>query len=209
MFASKRRPASTQAVSRKVEGIEPRNQYNRKDDAFNIAEVNTGRLEKFKLEVEPTKTKVLEFGAQAAANARSRGERPGTFDFLGFTHYLSKARDGKRFRMNRVTSRKRFRAKLVAFKEWLKEDRVLPLRLILQKASQKLRSHYGYYGVTDNYRGISRFYRQVSKLLYKWLNRRSQRRSYKWAELFELLKRFEVPKPRVGVNLYYRARRTI
>jgi len=209
MIASKRRPASTQAVSRKVEGIEPRNQYNRKDDAFNIAEVNTGRLEKFKLEVEPTKTKVLEFGAQAAANARSRGERPGTFDFLGFTHYLSKARDGKRFRMNRVTSRKRFRAKLVAFKEWLKEDRVLPLRLILQKASQKLRSHYGYYGVTDNYRGISRFYRQVSKLLYKWLNRRSQRRSYKWAELFELLKRFEVPKPRVGVNLYYRARRTI
>jgi len=108
-----------------------------------------------------------------------------------------------------VTSRKKFRAKLAAFKEWLKEDRVLPLRLILQKASQKLRGHYGYYGVTDNYRGISRFYRQVSKLLYKWLNRRSQRRSYRWAELFELLKRFEVPKPRVGVNLYYRARRTV
>jgi RNA-directed DNA polymerase len=145
----------------------------------------------------------------AAANAKARGERPGTFDFLGFTHHLSKARDGKRFRMKRVTSRKKFRAKLVAFKEWLKEARVLPLRLIMQKASQKLRGHYGYYGVTDNYRGISRFYRQVSKLLYKWLNRRSQRRSYRWAELVELLKRFEVPKPRVQVDLYYRARRTV
>jgi RNA-directed DNA polymerase len=148
----------------------------------------------------PTKTKVLEFGRHAAANAKARGERPGTFNFLGFTHYLSKARDGKRFRMKRVTSRKKFRAKLVAFKEWLKEGRVLPLRLIMQKASQKLRGHYGYYGVTDNYRGISRFYRQVSKLLYKWLNRRSQRRSYRWAEMFELLKRFEVPKPRVRVD---------
>jgi RNA-directed DNA polymerase len=183
--------------------------FESREDAMRFPAALAERLEKFKLEVEPTKTKVLEFGRHAAANARARGERPGTFDFLGFTHYLSKARDGKRFRMKRVTSRRRFRAKLAAFKEWLKEDRVLPLRLILQKASQKLRGHYGYYGVTDNYRGISRFYRQVSKLLYKWLNRRSQRRSYKWAELFELLRRFEVPKPRVRVDLYYRARRTV
>jgi len=183
--------------------------FENREDAMRFPAALAERLEKFKLEVEPTKTKVLEFGPHAAANARARGERPGTFDFLGFTHYLSKARDGKRFRMKRVTSRRRYRAKLAAFKEWLKEDRVLPLRLILQKASQKLRGHYGYYGVTDNYRGISRFYRQVSKLLYKWLNRRSQRRSYRWSELFELLKRFEVPKPRVGVDLYYRARRTV
>lgn len=183
--------------------------FENREDAERYLAALAERLEKFKLEVEPTKTKVLEFGRHAAANAKARGERPGTFDFLGFTHYLSKARDGKRFRMKRVTSRKKFRAKLVAFKEWLKEERVLPLRLIMQKASQKLRGHYGYYGVTDNYRGISRFYREVSKLLYKWLNRRSQRRSYRWAELPELLKRFEVPKPRVVVDLYYRARRTV
>lgn len=49
--------------------------------------------------------------------ARARGERPGTFDFLGFTHYCSRTKDGKRFRMKRVTSRKKFRAKVVNLKE--------------------------------------------------------------------------------------------
>jgi RNA-directed DNA polymerase len=62
------------------------------------------RLKKFGLEVEPTKTKVLEFGPRAEGNARSRGEKPETFEFLGFTHYCSKSRDGKRYRMKRVTS---------------------------------------------------------------------------------------------------------
>ena len=78
------------------------------------------RLAKFGLEVEPTKTKVLEFGRDAQRQAGARGERPETFDFLGFTHYCSRTRDGKRFRMKRVTSRKKFRAKLLTFKEWLK-----------------------------------------------------------------------------------------
>jgi group II intron reverse transcriptase/maturase len=151
-------------------------------------------------------TEVLEFGRDAERNARARGERAETFDFLGFTHYCSRTRDGKRFRMKRVTSRKKFRAKLAAFKEWLKRRRNMPTVWILHQVGLKLRGHYAYYGVTDNYRGIARFHREVIELLYKWLNRRSQRRSYSWVGFLELLKRFPLPKPRVHVHLYYRAR---
>ena len=76
---------------------------------------------------------------------------------------------------------------------------------ILEKVGLKLRGHYAYYGVTDNHRGIERFYREVTKLLYKWLNRRSQRRSYRWAEFEELLKLYPMPRPRVRVHLFYRS----
>jgi hypothetical protein len=150
--------------------------------------------------VEPAKTKVLEFGRDAERNARGRGERPGRFDFLGFTHYCSRTKDGRRFRMKRVTSRKRFRAKLTILKEWLKRSRIMPTLWILEKVGLKLRGHYAYYGVTDNHQGIARFYRETTKMLYKWLNRRSQRRSYRWAEFEELLKLCPLPRPRVRVH---------
>jgi group II intron reverse transcriptase/maturase len=180
--------------------------YEHREDATRFPAALTERLAKFGLEVEPTKTKVLEFGRDAERNARARGERAETFDFLGFTHYCSRTRDGKRFRMKRVTSRKKFRAKLAAFKEWLKRRRNMPTVWILHQVGLKLRGHYAYYGVTDNYRGIARFHREVIELLYKWLNRRSQRRSYSWVGFLELLKRFPLPKPRVHGHLYYRAR---
>lgn len=148
---------------------------------------------------------MLEFGRDAVREARARGERPGTFDFLGFTHYCSRTKDGKRFRMKRVTSRKKYRAKLVNLKESLKQMRIMPTRWILEQVGRKLRGHYAYYGVSDNHRGLVRFYREATKLLYQWLNRRSQRRSYKWAEFKQLLQRFPLPLPRVRVHLFYRS----
>src|SRR6185503_6779202 len=179
--------------------------FQSREDAAGFQAALVERLAKFGLEVEPTKTKVLEFGRDAERNSRGRGGRPETFDFLGFTHYCSRTKDGKRFRMKRVTSRKKFRAKLATLKEWLKQMRVMPTTWILEKVGLKLRGHYAYYGVTDNYRGIDRYYRETTKLLYKWLNRRSQRRSYRWAEFEEMLKLYPLPRPRVGVNLFYQS----
>ena len=161
--------------------------FQNREDATKFPAALAERLAKFGLEVEPSKTKVLEFGRDAERNARARGERPGTFEFLGLTHYCSRTKDGRRFRMKRVTSRKKFRAKLADLKDWLKRMRVRPTVWILEQAGLKLRGHYAYFGVTDNEAGIARFYREVTKLLYKWLNRRSQRRSYTWAEFEELL----------------------
>jgi len=83
----------------------------------------TDRLAQFGLEVEPTKTRYWVWppcGATCPAEGKSK---PETFDFLGFTHYCGRTRDRKRFRMKRVTARKKFRAKLAALGQWLKDNR--------------------------------------------------------------------------------------
>ena len=160
------------------------------------------RLGKFGLEVEPSKTKVMEFGRFAVQNAKARGEKPATFDFLGFTHYCGTRRDGTGFRMKRTTTRKRFTAKLKAFKEWLKKVRTLKTKELWATAQAKLRGHYAYYGVTDNSSGIKRFAAEAEKLLFKWLNRRGKRGCLNWEKFCEMLKRFPLPQPRIKVRMF-------
>jgi group II intron reverse transcriptase/maturase len=160
------------------------------------------RLGKFGLEVEPTKTKVMEFGRFAVQKAKRRGERVETFDFLGFTHYCGTKRDGTGFRMKRVTARKKFIAKLKIFKEWLKSARTQKTKELWKTAKAKLVGHYNYYGVTDNLRGIMRFGEEVKKLLFKWLNRRGKKNCLNWEKFQEMLKRFPLPKPRIRVSMF-------
>jgi RNA-directed DNA polymerase len=159
------------------------------------------RLGRFGLEVEPTKTKVLAFGRWAEPNAKARGKKPETFDFLGFTHYCSRSRDGKRFRMKRLTSRKKFRVKVAGFKTWVKGARTQRISEIWQTAGRKLQGHYNYYGVTDNFTGIKRYYEAVKRLLVKWLRRRSQRRRLDWAKFNRMLTRYPLPKPYIRHDL--------
>ena len=162
------------------------------------------RLVKFGLEVEPSKTKVIAFGPHAANYAKQVGRRkPETFDFLGLTHYCSRSFKGTRFRMKRKTSRQRFRAKLAAFSQWLKNIRMkLKTREIWEQVQVKLRGHFAYYGVTDNWEGIVRFAYQVRRLLFKWLNRRGGKRHLSW-EKFQLMeKRMPLPKPRIYVKFF-------
>jgi len=159
------------------------------------------RLNQFHLEVAPEKTKLFEFGKFAQSKAKSRGERTATFDFLGLTHYCSRSRDGKRFRMKRKTISKRFTAKLKAYKEWLKANRTLPTATIMLKTADKLQGHFAYYGVTDNTKSIRSFAYFVTHTLFKWLNRRGKRGCYTWEKFMKLLKLFPLPKPRIKVNL--------
>jgi len=161
------------------------------------------RLAKFGLEVEPSKTKVLAFGPQAAEWAKQQGRRkPETFDFLGFTHYCGRTRDGTRFRMKRKTARKKFQKSLLTFRAWIQQARTLKTRQIWDLACAKLRGHYAYYGVTDNSSSLSRFWHEARKLLYKWLNRRGKRGCFTW-EKFQLMdKCFPLPRPRIMVSLF-------
>ena len=160
------------------------------------------RLNQFGLEIAPEKTQCIEFGVFAIKRAKARGEKAATFDFLGFTHYCSHSRNGKRFRMKRKTIGKRFTAKLKAYKEWLKSNRTLTTPEIIQKTVSKLRGHYGYYGVTDNSKGISAYFYEVRRILYKWLNRRGKRGCYSWEKFAKLLARYPLPTPRIMVNLF-------
>ncbi len=149
--------------------------FQRGEDAARLCVELGERLGKFNLEVEPTKTKVVEFGRFAARKAAVKGKKPETFDFLGFTHYCSTKRDGTGFRVKRKTANKKFKAKLAAFKDWLKKARTMKTKELWETAKAKLRGHYAYYGVTDNTQGIRRYLREVQYLLFKWLNRRGKR----------------------------------
>jgi len=122
--------------------------------------------------------------------------------FPGFTHYYSRSRNGKRFRMKRKTISKRLTAKLKAYKAWLKSNRTLTTPEIIQKTVSKLRGHYGYYGVTDNSKGISAYFYEVRGILYKWLNRRGKQGCYSWEKFAKLIARYPLPTPRIMVNLF-------
>jgi len=160
------------------------------------------RLNQFALEVAPEKTKALEFGPYAQQRAKGRGAKAETFDFLGFTHYCSRTRDGHRFRMKRKTISKRFVGKVKAVKTWLKSNRTLLTAELMKRLSAKLRGHYAYYGVTDNSKSIGNFYYEVQRLLFKWMNRRGKRGCCSW-EKFQLhMQRFPLPTPRIKVCLF-------
>ncbi|MHB8090548.1 MAG: group II intron maturase-specific domain-containing protein [Syntrophales bacterium] len=104
--------------------------------------------------------------------------------------------------MKRVTTRKKFTAKLKIFKEWLKKARTLKTKELWETAQTKLRGHYNYYGVTDNLPGIKRFGVEVEKLLFKWLNRRGKRGCINWQKFGEMLKRFPLPEPGIRVSMF-------
>jgi RNA-directed DNA polymerase len=164
------------------------------------------RFKKFGLELALDKTKILEFGRFAKRNREMRGEeKPETFDFLGFTFYCSENGDNRFFRCKVKTSRKKFRSKVKAMKEWIKENRTMPVGKLIKKINQKLRGHNQYYGVTDNIKSVKSFTNIAKWTLFKWLNRRSQKRSYTVVTFFNgLLKTFPIIEPTVKVSLFYR-----
>jgi len=159
------------------------------------------RLEKFNLNIAPEKSKIIEFGLFAARNVKKRGEnKPETFDFLGFTHYCGVSQNGK-FRVKRKTSRKKYQGALYRMKQWIKANRTTPVSILLEQIKPKLVGYYRYYGITDNGPMIHRYWYEVTKLLFKWINRRSQRNSYTWEKFLLLLKVKPLPKPKIYFSI--------
>jgi group II intron reverse transcriptase/maturase len=158
-----------------------------REDAERFLKEMTARLAQFHLELEASKTKLLEFGRFAEEHARRRGQKPETFDFLGFTHYCGHTKKG-RFKVKRKTSAKKYRQKLKEVKEWLQQERSrIKKGELLHRAKLKLVGHLNYYGITDNWQMCSTFRTQFTQLMYKWLNRQSQKRSYDWGRFADAL----------------------
>jgi len=176
--------------------------FQREADATRFYQELGGRLARFGLEISLEKTKIIGFGPFAESKAKGSGGKAATFDFLGFTHYCSRSRNGRYFRMKRITSCKKFAAKVRMFRDWLKANRTLPTREIMEKVVSKLRGHFAYYGVTDNSKGIRRFAYEIRRILFKWLNRRGQRGGMNWDKFNLFLKKFPLPIPRITVNLF-------
>lgn len=166
----------------------------------------TQRLEEFGLELSEDKTVIVTFGRYSKENAAKAGGKPGTFDFLGFTFYNGKTRKGK-FKVGIRTSRKRFNQKVKEISQWIKSVR----SLVSPKEwwpilCAKLRGHYQYYGVSGNFEALRRFTWTVVRTIFKWLNRRSQKKSYDWSKFGEYLQRHKLPKPRIHHNSYAHVR---
>jgi len=147
------------------------------------------RLGKFGLEVCPEKTRILPF-------SRSMLKQSETFEFLGFEFRRALSRKFKLI-IRRRTSRKKLRASIARFTEWIKTNRNKKISKLMITLRAKYRGYWNYYGVIGNYDSLQTFYYRTVRILFKWLNRRSQRLSYNWAGFKDLLTQFAMPAPKI------------
>jgi len=138
------------------------------------------RFAAFGLELHPDKTRLIEFGRNAARTRKARGDgKPETFDFLGFTHICGKTKNG-RFWLKRITISKRMRAKLAEIKVSLSQRRHLPIPEQGRWLASVVRGHLAYYAVPGNTDAVAAFRTQVTRHWFKALRRRSQRTRLNW-----------------------------
>src|SRR5918996_6351610 len=152
-----------------------------------------GRQGKFGLCLNTQKTHLVACGKRRAWQVWRGGGRMPTVDFLGFTHDWGRSRSGKA-RLKRKTSKKRRRRAVVELNQWLRQERsARKLPDLWQAIAQKMRGHFNYFGVTDNSRALYLFEAKVHHLVFKWLNRRSQRRSFTWESFRRYFNRHPLP----------------
>jgi group II intron reverse transcriptase/maturase len=160
------------------------------------------RMGKFGLTVSEEKSKIIEFGRCPCTKAKRYGFKCETFDFLGFTHFCDKTRWGN-FKLGRKTSRKKFRQKMAEMNIWLKRIRNrVKLDEWWEILRIKLLGHFQYYGMSGNFRWMQNFYHQVVRLAFKWINRRSQKKSYNWDQFHRFIQFNPLPKPKIYHSLY-------
>ena len=170
-------------------------------DAEAFLESLRERMAGFHLELAEEKTRHLEFGRYARANAYRRGEKPQEFTFLGMTFFCGKTRQGA-FKVKRKTARKKLQQSLARFTDWIRRYRnLLPTGDLLRQAKTRVQGHLNYYAITDNSESCQLYMHLVRRALFKWLNRRSQRKSYTWDGFLQALRHVGWPQVRVRVNL--------
>ena len=167
-----------------------------RDDAERFQRELRERLLKFKLELHPDKTRLIEFGRFAADNRRTRGEgHPETFNFLGFTHICGRTRGGG-FKVVRQTMRKKLGAKLRTLKKELHRrmhHRIVDVGRWLRAVAT---GHYAYYAVPGNNRALWSFRTQLTRLWHRALRRRSEKTRMPWRRMAGITCRW-IPFPRI------------
>jgi len=162
-------------------------QYQR--EAMRFYQELPARLNKFSLSVAEDKTRLMHF-------SRFRPGRKRSFQFLGFEFYWV-IEFNKEPRLRRRTAPKKQCETLSELYRWIKQMRSKPLRDWMPSLKRKLTGFRNYYGLPDNSRSLERLHSHVLNSLYKWLNRRSQRKSYDWRGLKQMLGYFRIAPPKV------------
>lgn len=148
------------------------------------------RLNKFGLSVAADKTRMMRFN-------RFHPSRQRSFQFLGFEFYWD-VDHNKEPRLRRRTAVKKQRSAMKELYQWIKQMRSTPLQDWMPSLRRKLTGFRNYFGLPDNSRSLERLYSHVLYSLFKWLNRRSQRRSYNWSGLKQMLNGFHIAPPKVA-----------
>lgn len=169
-------------------------------DARAVLDVLPKRFGKYGLTIHPTKTRLVPFRPPSRSSRAEPGpsSRPGTFDFLAFTHYWGKSRKGT-WVVKRQTAASRFVRGLKKLGQWCRWNRHQPIEVQHQTLWSKLRGHYAYFGITGNSRALVRYRDAVARLWRKWLSRRQSAAAIPWEVFQRLLKRYPLP-PAVAVH---------
>lgn len=170
--------------------------FKKEDDAKSFLTELNKRVSKFDLKLNEEKSKTLNFD-------KTRQE---SFDFLGFTFYWGK--QNRRRILKIKTQKDKLLRALREFDVWIKTNRNRSkLKDLWELAKSKVRGHINYYGYAFNNLKLNHFCFEVEKSLFKWLNRRSQKRSYNWEGFLERLKYFplrpswqEIKLKQLGTN---------
>ena len=172
------------------------------EDAKLIERGLHNRFRKYGLELHPSKSRNMSFGRFERENSVKQNRKANTFDFLGFTHYCDISRNG-RFKVGRKTSHKKYTAKCREMNTWLKAIRnQVKTKEWWKILRAKLLGHFQYYGVSENYDGITRFYKFTMRMVRKWMNRRSQKRKMSWDRFIKYLEHYSLPKPKIVHSFY-------
>jgi len=160
--------------------------FENEGDARAVMRVLPKRFAKYGLALHPEKTRLVRFDSPNA-----KGGDPGTFGFLGFTHYWGRTLRGL-WTIKRRTAADRFTRAVRRVADWCRQHRHAPLREQQQELNRKLRGHNGYYGITGNSRALERFRKAVARVWCKWLGRRSQRSIGPQRFFAQLLPKFQL-----------------
>lgn len=170
-------------------------------DGERIRQALIKRLDKYKLSLNEEKTKCVKF----SKCQQRQGVEQSTFDFLGFTIYLGRSRKGVTIPKLK-TSNKRLRSKLKNVKSWIRVHRSkYPLRQLWKTYCAKVRGHSQYYGVSFNYRSMACFIYKSARIMFKWLNRRSQKKSFSWEKFNLFMDKYPLPSVKIRHSLFARA----
>jgi len=170
--------------------------FDTRADAERVLQVLPKRFGRFGLVLHPSKTRLVEFRRPDLYSSKGEPKGPETFDLLGFTHYWGKSLSGK-WVVKRKTAKDRFRRALKRINDWCRRHRHDDIREQCRALGEKLRGHYGYYGIHGNAKALVVYLFRVKEKWMKWLGRRSQSGKMNWDRLDGLLRRYPLPAPRI------------
>jgi group II intron reverse transcriptase/maturase len=173
--------------------------FEREDDAKRVMGVLRQRFERYGLRLHPDKTRLLPFRRPDRGKAGGKG--PATFDFLGFTLYWRRTREG-RWMPSFKTRTARLRRAIKAVADWCRRHRHLPVKEQHAALKRRIDGHCNYFGVNGNLRALALLVREAETAWHKWLSRRSQRAYMSWRRFKDLLRDFPLPAPKVRVQLW-------